>query len=165
MSSDNDGSAAGSGATSTPPPPKVSEQDYLDRQMQEARDAISRTLQEMADSVNNMADPRAWIEQHPWASLTTGAAVGFFLASSVTPTNEETLAERLKSLIPERSRKESQPIFIRAEEPKRSRLLNPLIKAVTSAVAASVAAAVRAHTADVGHGDNGHESEEPASPS
>jgi len=46
-----------------------------------------------------------WMGAYPWVSLGIGAAAGFLAGSALTPARDETLKERLNSLIEEGSAK------------------------------------------------------------
>lgn len=118
--------------------------------MANAKLAMSQTLHEMADSLKDAADPRAWTAQYPWVSLGAAAAVGFLLASAVTPSRDETLAQRLKSLMPETP---AEPVAPQApgyaappppKPSKASMIIGPLMDAVKTALVGAISSAVTA---------------------
>jgi len=62
---------------------------------------MSKTLHEMTDALKDSANLRAWMGEYPWVTLGASAVGGFFLASALTPTRDESFKERIKSLFPE----------------------------------------------------------------
>lgn len=103
MNSDKTGSVASSGAQSPSRQPQAttSEAEFLNRQMSDASAAMSKTLHEMTDALKDSANLRAWMGEYPWITLGASAVGGFFLASALTPTRDESFKERIKSLFPE----------------------------------------------------------------
>jgi hypothetical protein len=115
MSRENAGSAANSGATSKrPPAPKekndLSEADFLAEQQAKAKAAMDTAFADMkkaiASGFSSNAHMTEWMGAYPWVSLGLGAAAGFLAGSALTPARDETLKERLNSLIEEVKRKE-----------------------------------------------------------
>jgi hypothetical protein len=51
----------------------------------EAKQAMSRTLEELKASLRTATDLKLWTKQHPWAALGVAAAAGFAVANAVTP--------------------------------------------------------------------------------
>jgi hypothetical protein len=62
---------------------------------------MSATLHEMTDALKDSASLRAWMGEYPWVTVGASAVGGFFLASALTPTRDESFKERIKSLFPE----------------------------------------------------------------
>lgn len=62
---------------------------------------MGQTLHEMTDALKDAANVRAWMGEYPWITLGASAVGGFVLASALTPTRDESLKERIKSLFPE----------------------------------------------------------------
>src|SRR5215208_2746669 len=114
MSRENAGSAANSGATSNrPPAPKkkneLSEADFLAEQQAKAKAAMDTAFADMKKAIaggfSSNAHLSEWMGAYPWVSLGVGAAVGFLTGSALTPARDETIKERLNSLIEEVKRK------------------------------------------------------------
>src|SRR5688572_4357305 len=103
MNSDKTGSVASSGAQSPSRQPQAttSEAEFLSRQISDASAAMGKTLHEMTDALKDTANLRAWMGEYPWVTLGASAVGGFFLASALTPTRDESFKERIKSLFPE----------------------------------------------------------------
>jgi hypothetical protein len=106
MSSANAGNAGTSGeASKTPrPAPKteaLDEAKYLQRESEQAKQAAKGVADEMMGLLKGGVDVKAIVGEHPWASMGTAVAAGFLIASAVTPARDESLAERLRSLMPE----------------------------------------------------------------
>jgi len=59
--------------------------DSLDREAQQARDAISHSLDQLRDSLKDAGDVRAWTRQYPWASVGVAAAAGALAALAIAP--------------------------------------------------------------------------------
>jgi len=116
----------------------------------------------MAESVKDIADPCSWVEQHPLASLGTGAAIGFLLASGITPSTDQTVVERIKSLVPRRS---PQPMICAVEPAgqKKPGIMSLVMEAVTAALAGSISSAVKGDAAATN--GNGQTSEKQATSS
>jgi hypothetical protein len=76
----------------------LTESQYLARQQQDAKAAISRTAKELQQELLRSADPRAWMLTHPWATLGAAVVAGFAAASVATPTKEEQALSRLAKL-------------------------------------------------------------------
>jgi hypothetical protein len=62
---------------------------------------MSKTLHDMTDALKDTANLRAWMGEYPWVTIGASAVGGFFLASALTPTRDESFKERIKSLFPE----------------------------------------------------------------
>jgi ElaB/YqjD/DUF883 family membrane-anchored ribosome-binding protein len=119
MSNANNPNASGSTGTTSPggpgkpqqwpPPPhpqalenrvdrKVNEADYLTRQADEARAALTAVVADMKQALADGANVKEWTRQHPWI-LTSGAAVAGFVAGMlVTPSKESSYKQMWESL-------------------------------------------------------------------
>jgi ElaB/YqjD/DUF883 family membrane-anchored ribosome-binding protein len=102
MNSENNPNVNASTTTSPSGPPKqdeppetkhVSEADYLTRQQDEARAAISGVLADMKRALADGADIRQWTRQHPWIMAGSAAAAGFVAGMLVVPKKEESFKE------------------------------------------------------------------------
>jgi hypothetical protein len=77
---------------------KVTEADYVTRQADEARAAITAVVTDMKKALVESANLKEWTRQYPW--MVAGAAtVGGFLAGMVvTPSKDETFREKWEAL-------------------------------------------------------------------
>jgi hypothetical protein len=136
-----------------PPRAKASEAEYLAREADDARGAISHTLDQMRASLKDAGDVRAWARTYPWTTLGAAAAAGFLVASALVPKRDrrekedaalleriltdEQIAARLRELAAEDGGKASGEgavhIFV-------DTLLKTFGPAIQSAVAAALAA-------------------------
>jgi hypothetical protein len=55
---------------------KISEAEFLDREILLAKEALAKVRDETLDSLKRSADPLAWTEHYPWPSLGTAAVAG-----------------------------------------------------------------------------------------
>jgi hypothetical protein len=62
----------------------MTEREFLDQQMDQARQAMSRTTKLLGQNLGKSVDPRRWTQSHPWISL-SGAAVAAFALISLLP--------------------------------------------------------------------------------
>jgi hypothetical protein len=62
----------------------LTEREYLDQQMDEARQAMSRTSKLLGKNLGHSVDPRLWTKSHPWLSL-SAAAIASFAVISIIP--------------------------------------------------------------------------------
>lgn len=87
MHDDTENKKRASDATSPadPRPANPSEAEYLKREADDARGAISRTLHEMRASLKDAGDVRAWARTYPWSTLGVAAAAGFLVAAAFVP--------------------------------------------------------------------------------
>lgn len=118
MPSDTRHNGHASDTTSAKPAAKLSETDYLAREADDARGAISKTIGNMRTSLAEAADVRAWARKYPWATLGAATAAGFLAAGALMPRRgtvededepglverilaDEQIAERIKTLAKE----------------------------------------------------------------
>ncbi|MEX0714678.1 MAG: hypothetical protein WD278_20235 [Pirellulales bacterium] len=67
----------------------MSESEYLAQQAADAKAAMSRTIEELSQSLKDSADPRYWTRQHPWAAVGAALAGGFVAATVLVPRKQE----------------------------------------------------------------------------
>lgn len=136
-----------------PPGDLPSEAEYLKREADDARGAISNTLDEMRASLKDAGDVKAWARTYPWTTLGAAAAAGFLVASAIVPKRgrrepqdaalleriltDEQIADRLRTLAAEDDGKASGEGVVHTFV---STLLKTFGPAVQSAVAAALAA-------------------------
>jgi hypothetical protein len=77
---------------------KVTEADYITRQADEARAAISAVVGDMKKAVADAANLKEWTRQYPWVVAGAATVAGFLTGMVVTPSKEETLREKWESL-------------------------------------------------------------------
>jgi ElaB/YqjD/DUF883 family membrane-anchored ribosome-binding protein len=117
MSNDNGGKEKATGMTSSSAPKTPEgEADYLAHQAEQAKQAISRTLDDLKSSLAEGADPRQWAKERPWTTLGTIAALGFVAAYGLVPSREQQALKRLKAI--ERAIGESEE---EARHPEKAR--------------------------------------------
>jgi hypothetical protein len=93
------------GATTTPTAPpadkpdaKLSESEYLARQAQEAKTAISRAWSDFSMGLAQGVDPREWTRDYPLTALSTALAAGFVAAITLVPSKEDQALKKLARL-------------------------------------------------------------------
>src|SRR3954451_1534112 len=102
-------SQAGPGRPPQQPPPheqkledrvdkKVTEADYITRQADEARAAISAVVGDMKKAIAERANLKEWTRQYPWVVAGAATVAGFLTGMVVTPSKEETFREKWESL-------------------------------------------------------------------
>jgi len=77
-----------------------SEAEYLRREADIARQAISRTLEQIRATLAEIADPRGWARARPWPSIGVAAGLGFLTATIVVRSGKksgdaQSLVERI----------------------------------------------------------------------
>jgi hypothetical protein len=89
--------------------PESSEADFLTLQQEHARAAIGRVVSELKGALAEGADPRAWMQQYPWATMGAAAVAGFVATTMLVPSREQQalkkLAEIERALNPEPRRR------------------------------------------------------------
>src|SRR4051812_4191998 len=99
MPHDSNSSAASSAKTSSKPPATtLTEAQYLIKQQADAKKAISRTIDGLKSDLVQAADPRAWMQVHPWATMAASAVAGFAATAAVVPSKEQQALKRLEKL-------------------------------------------------------------------
>jgi len=59
---------------------------------------MSRAVDDLKRELAQGADPRAWMQVHPWATMGAAAVAGFVAASMLVPSEEEKALKRLKKI-------------------------------------------------------------------
>jgi hypothetical protein len=112
MNPDSNSSASNTDTTSTNGPKKpsgpASEAEFLQRQADEARKALSAAFGDLSRSLRDGIDPKAWTKEHPWAMVAGAAVAGFAAAAAFVPSKEDQALRRLaameRALMPKPSR-------------------------------------------------------------
>jgi hypothetical protein len=139
------------------PQPSLSETQYLQRQAQQAKDAIGRTLSLITSNLGHSADPRAWTREHPWLTLGAAAIGGFTAVTLVVPTKEQRVLRRLAAIERAVAPKPPQVVIAKdgddqtEEHPAKHGVLhglfNEVLKAVRPAVMSAITAGITAKAA------------------
>jgi hypothetical protein len=107
-------STNGHGKPSEKPKGPTSEAEFLQRQADEARKALSAAFGDLSRSLRDGANPKAWTKERPWAMVAGAAVAGFAAAAAFVPSKEDQALRRLakieKALMPERSRHDGQAV-------------------------------------------------------
>jgi hypothetical protein len=108
MKTENANSGPTSATTSTPAPQtadeavkaagSLSESEYLTRQADEARAAISRATAQLKANLAETVDIAGWTRQYPWITLGTVAVAGFVATSAMVPSKEQQALKRLRAI-------------------------------------------------------------------
>jgi hypothetical protein len=59
---------------------------------------MSRAISDMKHELAEGADPREWMQVHPWATMGVAAVAGFLAASMLVPSEEEQALKRLAAI-------------------------------------------------------------------
>ena len=114
MNNDSGNSASTTGTTSpsggaSPPPGPFSEAEFLAKQQEAAKRAISNVITELTHNIGHGIDPRAWTKEHPWMMVAGATVAGFVGAMMAVPSKEEQALRRLarleEALLPKASEK------------------------------------------------------------
>jgi hypothetical protein len=76
----------------------LSEADFLEREVADAKAALSHAVADLRNGVKSSADLRLWVKHYPWAAMGAAAVAGFAAATAVTPAKGETVGEKLSRL-------------------------------------------------------------------
>jgi ElaB/YqjD/DUF883 family membrane-anchored ribosome-binding protein len=99
MQPDSTSSAESSAATSSKPPATpLSESAFLTKQAADAKAAMSRVISDVKHELAQGADPREWMQVHPWATMGVAAVAGFLAASVLVPSEEDQALKRLAAI-------------------------------------------------------------------
>src|SRR4051794_28326645 len=107
MPSDSNSSARSSAPTSSAAPKNQpsdksgateSESEFLARQANDAKAALTRVTQEITSDMAHTVDPRGWVQAAPWTTLLAAVLVGFAGTALVVPSKEEQALRRLRKL-------------------------------------------------------------------
>jgi hypothetical protein len=160
MQPDSSSSEPSSAATSTKPPATpLSESAFLTRQSADAKAAVSRVVEDIKRELAQIADPRAWMQVHPWATMGAAAVAGFVAASMLVPSEEQRALKRLEAI-----EKALNPHLYRKPEPTDngdpaakvasgrgsflSGLAGQVLRAVQPVLMSAITAAVTAQTVE-----------------
>jgi hypothetical protein len=72
--------------------------DYLNREISDARAALSQTVAGLKNGCAASVDVREWIKQYPWAAIGIATIVGFTAATVVTPPTGMPISEKWSHL-------------------------------------------------------------------
>jgi hypothetical protein len=61
----------------------MTEREFLDQQMRQAKGAMSHTAKLLGKNLGHSVDPRRWTKSHPWLSLSAIAVAGFAAISLI----------------------------------------------------------------------------------
>jgi hypothetical protein len=61
----------------------MNESEYLRKQAEDAREAVSKAMGGLVSNSANLANPKRWTRSHPWAGLAAAAIGGFLLAETI----------------------------------------------------------------------------------
>lgn len=64
---------------------KMTEEEFLDTQAEEARAAMHETWAELKDTLKETASLDVWAKRHPWLVAGTAVAGGFLIATMLLP--------------------------------------------------------------------------------
>lgn len=81
---------------------ELGEAEFITRQANLAGAAMKQVTSDLTDLVKGGVDLPRMMGDHPWVTLGSAAAAGFVVASALTPSRDETLLERIRSLVPEK---------------------------------------------------------------
>ena len=110
-------------------PTELSEAEYLEREANQAKAAIDKTMEELKQSLSTAADLRLWAEHHPWLVVGVAAAAGFTAGSAIASIGSAPAAPPPQPA--------SQP---RKGSAMWSSLMSPLFELAKIAIQSSVAA-------------------------
>ena len=82
------------------PPSEVelSEADYLAREVEDSKEALSHAMADLKNGLKTTADLRLWVKHYPCAALGAATVAGFAAAAAVTPAKGETIGEKFAHL-------------------------------------------------------------------
>ena len=78
--------------------PEASEADFLTLQQEHAMAAIGRVVSDLKGALAEGADPRAWMQQYPWATLGVSAVAGFVATTMLVPSREQQALKKLAEI-------------------------------------------------------------------
>jgi hypothetical protein len=80
------------------PEPQLSEVDYLNQEISDARAALSKTVADLKNGCAASVDAREWIKRYPWAAMGVATVAGFTVATVVTPPSGVAISEKWSDL-------------------------------------------------------------------
>jgi hypothetical protein len=149
---------------------KVTEADYITRQADEARAAISAVVGDMKKALAESANIKEWTRQYPWVVAGAATVAGFVTGMIVTPSKDETLRDKWESLkdkftpdlnAPQPSSATARTIADQPQAESPSILavvMREVLKAVGPTIGGLITGALAGQQAapDDDHGGNGH---------
>src|ERR1051325_3276926 len=99
MQDDARGKGPDSASASKSQTAKTPESEFLRKQADDARRAITDTLARMEQSLKESADVKAWTREYPWPSLGVAAACGFLTAMALTPSRRRGRSQKLSAVM------------------------------------------------------------------
>jgi hypothetical protein len=76
----------------------MSEIDYLNREITDARAALSKTVAGLKHRYAASVDAREWIKRYPWSAMGVATVAGFAAATVVTPAAGVPFSEKWSNL-------------------------------------------------------------------
>jgi hypothetical protein len=129
----NEPESARTSGNGRPSETELSEADFLAREAEQAKAAITNTMEELKKNLGSAADLRLWAQHHPWLVVGVAAAAGFAAGSAIGSIGSD---DRREEPVP-------QPVAGSAP-PRRSAmwgsLMSPLFELAKVAIQSSVAA-------------------------
>jgi hypothetical protein len=102
MNLDSNSNASNTDTTSTnghgKPSGPASEAEFLQRQAEEARKALSAVFEDFSKNLRDGLDPKGWAKDHPWAMVAGATVAGFAAAAAFVPSKEDQALRRLAKL-------------------------------------------------------------------
>lgn len=76
----------------------LTESEYLQREVERAKVAISRAWDDAKTKALQGVDPRVWTREHPWYALSGATVAGFLAALALTPSKREQALKKIAEL-------------------------------------------------------------------
>ena len=76
----------------------LTEAQYLQQQQAAALSALTGALKDMTRGLGQTADPRRWMQTHPWMTLVSAAVAGFAAAAVAVPSKEQQALKKLEAI-------------------------------------------------------------------
>ena len=80
-------------APATPKAPGLSESQFLDKQVEDAKLAMAHTWADLKHSLSRNADVRLWTKQYPWIATGTAVVAGLAAGYALTPRDRDEAQE------------------------------------------------------------------------
>jgi hypothetical protein len=101
MNRENDGSGRNSGRMSdsaSADESKIGEAEFIEREAENARQALSMAMKDLGQCLVDGADPRLWTREHPWIMAASAAVAGFSAAALLVPSKEQQALRKLAEI-------------------------------------------------------------------
>lgn len=136
----------------------MSESDYLARQAEVAKLAISRALSEAKSAFTEGMDPREWTRRYPFVAVGSAIAAGFTAAVLAIPSKEQQELHKLEK-IRRAMHPEPEPAKETKAEPKPlwSTLLHEAVQLIRPVLVSAVTAGLESRRASDTHEGDGQE--------